>query len=226
VVPGVVVADGSGAPVLRVAVPGREDAVVRWRLLGPSGQVAPTGSAAATVAAGTVADLPVEGLPPGSYTLVVDADVPVVAGAASFSGGGSAGTDVSWATSAAPLGGASLVALPAADDIGAVLALSADDSAADVLVTAVDAAGAGVGETRVPVATGATTRVDVDALAPDGAVALVVTPPEGAGGIYGAVELTARVAGIGDGVSALPVRPQPQAPADVTVRTVRGGRWP
>lgn len=233
VVPGLVVADGGPPPVLRFAVPGGEDGVVRWRLLGGAGPVALTGPAAATVPAGTVMDVPVEGLPAGDYTAVVDADVPVLAAASSGTGlGGDDPSDTAWSPAGAELAGTSLVALPpgpSADGVDGVtsrLVLSADDDAADVEVQALAADGARTGLVRVAVPTGATVTSDVAALAPDGAAALLVTPPAGVRGLHAAVVLAAPADEGADLVSVLSVRPAPTAPSAVGVRTVQDGRWP
>ncbi len=115
-----------GAYAVRVVVPGTADAVVRVHLLGPHGSVTLPGGVL-TVAAGSVADVPVTGVDDGSYAAVVEADVPVVASglvgrasAGSESAGTSAGVsgksppaELAWAASAVALPAHSAVALPA-----------------------------------------------------------------------------------------------------------------
>jgi hypothetical protein len=70
-----------GSTSIRVAVPGSEEAVVRVRLLTSSGAVEMPTPAVLNVPAGKVMDIPVSGIASGTYTAVVDADVPVIAGA-------------------------------------------------------------------------------------------------------------------------------------------------
>ena len=64
VVPGVVVLPG-GAARLRVAATGSDDAVVRYHLLGPAGDVEPPGTGVLTVPAGGVADVSLRWVRPG-----------------------------------------------------------------------------------------------------------------------------------------------------------------
>jgi hypothetical protein len=70
-----------GSTSIRVAVPGSEEAVVKVRLLTSSGPVELPTPNVMNVPAGKVLDIPVSGIASGTYTAVVDADVPVVAGA-------------------------------------------------------------------------------------------------------------------------------------------------
>ncbi|MBT0770336.1 hypothetical protein KIH74_15445 [Kineosporia sp. J2-2] len=70
-----------GSTSIRVAVPGSEEAVVRVRLLGSTGEIDLPTSGVVNVPGGGVADVPVSGIASGTYTAVVDADVPVIAGA-------------------------------------------------------------------------------------------------------------------------------------------------
>lgn len=105
VVPGVVVRDrvddAERASVVRVVAPdfspvaslaqaSEEDAAqvagdvvgqVRVTLLGPDGHVVLLGATAHDLVAGQVIDVPLTGVPAGEYSVVVDADVPVLAGA-------------------------------------------------------------------------------------------------------------------------------------------------
>lgn len=84
VVPGVQVgtstADGADVAALRLLAPDKAG-TAQVHVLGPDGEVSFPGGADVALDAGAVIDLPLGGLPAGSYTLVVDADVPVLAGA-------------------------------------------------------------------------------------------------------------------------------------------------
>ncbi|MCA5892767.1 DUF5719 family protein [Isoptericola sp. NEAU-Y5] len=72
--------DDPHAPRLRLLAPGEDDGAARIRVYGPSGEVTLRGADAVDLRAGVVTDVPLGGLPAGSYTVVVDADVPVVGG--------------------------------------------------------------------------------------------------------------------------------------------------
>jgi hypothetical protein len=104
-----------GSTAVRIAVPGAEEAVVRVRLLDSGGAVELPRTAVVSVPAGGVVDVPVSGIPSGTYTAVVDSDVPVVAGAL-VGRGGVAGTEVAsefaWAAAARPLAGSGYLVLP------------------------------------------------------------------------------------------------------------------
>lgn len=74
--------DDPHAPRLDLLAPGAEAGTANLAVLGPDGPVRLRGGEAVDLAAGQVTTLPLGGLPEGTYTVVVDADVPVVAGAA------------------------------------------------------------------------------------------------------------------------------------------------
>ena len=77
-------ASSSTRPVhdlVRVAVPGDQDAVVRVTVLNRDGLVPWTGESVLSVAGGAVGELPLAGLPEGTYAVAVRSDVPVVASA-------------------------------------------------------------------------------------------------------------------------------------------------
>lgn len=75
------------APVLRLLAPGDRDGTATVRLLGADGPVELPGAQEVPLGAGETTDVPLGGLPAGAYTVVVDADVPVVAGAVTSSTG-------------------------------------------------------------------------------------------------------------------------------------------
>lgn len=230
VVPGVVVRARSAPPLLRLVAPGGEDAVARWRLLGPKGQVAAKGTAAATVPAGSALDVPLQGLRPGDYTVVVEADGPVAAAVRTSSGTGRGPTDVAWSGSAEPLAGAVPAALPGQGAEARLLLYSTDTSTdystggeAHVDVRALAPDGSTTGRVRATVDDTATATVDVGALAPRGAAALVLEIPEGSEGVRAAVDLTVPAAEGPVLTSVLAVRPPPPVPGSVTV--VQSSRW-
>lgn len=74
--------DDPHAPRLDLLAPGATAGTARLAVLGPDGPVRLRGGEEVSLEPGQVTTLPLGGLPAGSYTVVVDADVPVVAGAA------------------------------------------------------------------------------------------------------------------------------------------------
>ncbi|MFC8191168.1 DUF5719 family protein [Cellulomonas sp. NPDC057328] len=84
-VPGIVVEEsqvgGEVGPALRLLAPGEDGTTARVTLLGGDGPLDLPGADEVELAAGTVVDVPLAGLPAGAWTVVVDADEPVVAAA-------------------------------------------------------------------------------------------------------------------------------------------------
>ncbi|MCB7137173.1 DUF5719 family protein [Cellulosimicrobium marinum] len=73
--------DDAHAPRLRLLAPGAEHGAAHVTVLGEDGAVPLRGVEDVALTAGVVTDVSLGGLPPGRYTVVVHADVPVVAGA-------------------------------------------------------------------------------------------------------------------------------------------------
>lgn len=119
--------DDPEAAVLRVLAPGDEGGDVSVTLLGPDGAV-PLPGGTATLTAGTVLDIPLDGVAAGDYTAVVSADVPVVAGAmlSRSSAGAEGAADRAWVASASA--GPAAMAIPDGATARLVLA-SVPDSA-------------------------------------------------------------------------------------------------
>lgn len=107
--------------VLRLVAPGDEGGDVSVTLVGPDGPVALPGGAT-TLAAGTVLDVPLGGVAAGDYTAVVDAQVPVVAGAMLTRGAGGEEDVADRAWVPATAAGAGPLALP--DGVSGRLVLS------------------------------------------------------------------------------------------------------
>ncbi|MEO6790557.1 MAG: DUF5719 family protein, partial [Ornithinibacter sp.] len=134
VLPGVLV---EGPTSVRVAVPGEQDAVVRLTVLGANGLVPLGGESVANVAAGTVGEVLVSGLAQGTYAVVVNSDVAVVAAAMSQVGDGPGPGEFSWTPSSDvidTLGGA---ALPATAGVERTLSLAATGGASSAQVQTV-----------------------------------------------------------------------------------------
>lgn len=127
---------GTGPASLRVAVPGDQEAVVRLSVLARDGLVPLTGETVLTVGGGSVADLPIEGAPEGTYAVVVRSDVPVVAAVLSQVGDGSAPSDFAWSVASGGVSSVAGSALAASPSIGRELRLisTGGSSAAEVTV--------------------------------------------------------------------------------------------
>ncbi|WP_164983944.1 DUF5719 family protein [Cellulomonas endophytica] len=129
-----VVGDPDG-PVLRLLAPAAAGTAT-VSFLGPTGAATLPGVAEVPLAAGEVTEVPLAGLPAGAWTVVVDADVPVVAGALLTRPGGADELDPgvtrlerAWAaaTGATPAGA---VVLPAGLDARLVLGAVPQDPGA------------------------------------------------------------------------------------------------
>lgn len=101
---------GVDFPVVRLLVPGDKDAQVTVGAVGEAGTSAGN-SYAASLKAGTVAEVPLDHLKDGSYTVTVNSTVPVVA-AARTSVIGAKTRDFSWFSSAQPLQKSLLAVIP------------------------------------------------------------------------------------------------------------------
>lgn len=138
VVPGVVV-DATGSTSVRVAVPGPQDAVVRVSVLDRAGLVPWTGESVLSVTGGAVGELPLTGLPAGTYALALRADVPVVASAFSRVGTGTAPGEIAWSPAALGIdsvGGAALA--PVADLERTLQLVSTGGNSTAEVVTVID----------------------------------------------------------------------------------------
>ncbi|GII99306.1 hypothetical protein Slu03_16840 [Sediminihabitans luteus] len=236
VVPGVVsggedVGD-EGAPVLRVLAPDA-DAAVTVSLLGPDGPVDLPGLDDVDLPAGAVVDLGLGGVPPGTYTAVVEATAPVVAGVELRRDGeqdpdatrDALQRDRAWIPATAP--GAGAVAVPPGV-VGTLVASAVprDDDAGGALaatLVAYGADGAELASRDVDLDVGSTTTLALADLADDGPVAGVrlVTgdAPAGVEMAWGlAVSAGEPAAGATEGSLISWVAPTPDPVAEVTVQ--------
>lgn len=140
---------GVDFPAVRILVPGDTDAKVTVGVVGESGTAVGTAHAQ-TVKAGNVAEIPLNDLKDGSYTVTIDSSVPVVASARTSVIGGKA-RDFAWFVSSAPLGDAQLVAIP---DAPSPVLHFANPEEKDVTVTIRPASGASI-TVKVPAEGGA-----------------------------------------------------------------------
>ncbi|MBO3093928.1 DUF5719 family protein [Cellulomonas dongxiuzhuiae] len=187
VVTGLVVAESQvgspDAPVLRLLAP-RDATTARIALLGGDGPVALPGAQDVALAAGEVTDVPLGGLPEGVYTVVVDAQAPVVAGAVTTSVGQQGGLDDeqrverAWSASSA-LDAHGVVALPRGTDaavvVGAVGRDADDTREATATLRVLGGDGRALSEHDVRVDAGTTGAWRVADLA-EGAVGVELVP--------------------------------------------------
>ncbi|MFI7588397.1 DUF5719 family protein [Spongisporangium articulatum] len=169
-------ATSAGSSFVRVAVPGSEEAVVKVSLRDASGQVQLPAKAVQNVRAGSVVDIPLDGVPAGYYTAEVDADVPVVASAQVGRRGGTGkylASEFGWAPATDPLSGEGVVALPAGPQV--TLSVASVGEAGSLTVEAITADGKFLQPKTIQVARGATVAAGV----PAGSVGLRFTAFEG-----------------------------------------------
>ncbi|WP_431246843.1 DUF5719 family protein [Leifsonia xyli] len=133
-------AEGVGVdfPVVRLLAPGDRDAQVTIGAVGETGTAAGD-SYATTVKAGTVAEVPLDHLKDGSYTVTVNANVPVVASVRT-SVIGSKARDFTWFSSAQPLQKELLASVPSG---GSATLHFANAGEADRTVTVIGLGGGG-----------------------------------------------------------------------------------
>jgi hypothetical protein len=200
-VPGVAV---DGAALVRVAVPGPDEAVAQVRVLGTGGEVVAPANGVLRVPAGSSRDLQLSDLPAGTYGIEVTADVPVVAGAMVERRSDPAGVaDLAWLASVPPLTGREQVlGVPGVtagrSDLTATLVLTAPRGAASAQLVSGTSA-----PTTVQVPAGTTKVVTVPA---DQAAFLRAGP--GSGPVVAARLLTAPTA-LGQLITAASLRPAP-----------------
>jgi hypothetical protein len=199
---------GAGQRLLHVAAPASSDAVVKIRLLAPSGPFVPAGADVLGVPAGTVGTLDLERFVGGQPVAVeLQSDVPVTGSVLARFGGPSGPGDLGWTAAGPALATPTLLA-----DVGlgekrsATLLLSSAGRATTVRLEPIAA-----GSTRVPapfaanVPEGGTVAVRLPAAAGGGTYALRIVPTAGQPVWAGAV-VTAGAPGLLLG-TVVPVRP-------------------
>ena len=249
VVPGLAVVDSAvgdlSAPALRLLAPGETGTTAQVTLLGPTGVTELPGAASVALAPGEVTDVPLGGLPAGSYTAVVDADQPVLASAVVTRPGVVGELDDvpsverGWAASTA-VGRSGVVAVPAGTRgtlVAGAVATGADPStggSAMATLRFLGADGSVLAERRLRLDAGTTGAWSVDQLASgtgDVVLAAAAGPAEPAG-VVGVDLVTDEGAAVGiawalvaeadepDGVlvSVLDPVPVPRTSPDVAVR--------
>jgi hypothetical protein len=104
-------ADATAA--VEVTIPGNSDAVVEVKVFGPGGQAALPNGGVVTAKAGSVTEVPLAGLPAGTYTLSLSSDTPLTATARMVdSTKPGEPVDFAYSPAAARVGDNQLVTLP------------------------------------------------------------------------------------------------------------------
>lgn len=179
---------GFAFPVVRLLVPGKTDAQVTIGAVGEAG-TAVGDSYATTVKAGQVAEIPLDHLKDGNYTVTVNSDVPVV-GAVRTSVIGTNERDFTWFSSAQELQDDLLVSIPSgaaatihfanageADQTVTVSGTAADGETAKVVVPAEGGALASLAPGAYRVTGAAGLRGSVSFAADGRASSFALSPP-------------------------------------------------
>ena len=140
-------ADGAGTLVVRVLNPGQTETIGTVTALTATGE-RPIPEAVVRVPAGSVVDVPIEGLPAGPTTLAVSADSAVVASARSFVN--DRGMDATWTVSQPALTDVGGAAIPQREGVSRTLVVSSRSAGATVSVTQVSAGEPETSEVLVP----------------------------------------------------------------------------
>lgn len=176
----------AGPAMLRIAVPGEQEAVVQTRLLTADGPRPLPASAVVRVPGRHVIDIDLSALPAGRDAIQVRADQPVVAGLMTQrrAAAATSQSDFAWTTSTPPISAVAGTLVPPGLDGG--LTLAATGAAATATVTVVSAAGA---VTRRAVTVPADSTLSLPLAGPS---QVWVTPQSGT--LRAGVDLVARVA--------------------------------
>ena len=94
-IPGLEIQDGDAA-FLRLLVPGDEPGSVDIKLVGPTGDIGIEDLLAQEVAGDSVTDISLAGIPSGTYTAIIESDVPLTASAFLASGEEDSERDIAW----------------------------------------------------------------------------------------------------------------------------------
>lgn len=187
----------SAAPEVRVAVPGKDEAIVRVRAISPSGDVA--FDKVSTVRSGSSGLVRLTGLATGSYDVQITGDVPVAASAMSRTAN-SGVTDLAWSPAVEGGKGPAGIALPTGVPNRVTTLMLAAQQRTKVELVIVTPLGAETKTIEVP----ADRPVVTD---PKGATAVWVRP---AGG--GAVQAAVTISGRRDDGALLATIPLQQTP--------------
>jgi hypothetical protein len=149
-------------PALQITVPGSADAVVAVKLFGRDGQKALPGGGVVTAKAGAVTEVPLSGMPAGSYTVSVSSDVSFTAAARVTRGlDAEDASDFAWSAASARLGSQHVVPVPGTGD--RYLIFGAPEGRATISYTPVTADGKIREAAAADIAGGTTASIKVPA---------------------------------------------------------------
>lgn len=215
--PGLEIKDDDTA-LLRLFVPGEAPGEVDVRLIGPTGEIAADDLRGLAVSGGAVTDVPLAGVPAGTYTAIVEGTVPLTGSAFLATGAEATPRDIAWLP-ATPRDEYSVFALPDSSISRAqtlVVAGVETDAVAQVYL-ATDA-GELVATEQLFVAAGESRSTRIPAsIDTDGVVGVVVEAdqPVATGFIIRSEKID------GGAVSLLPPTPSSVLPGGVDVRLVQ-----
>ncbi|MFQ4147796.1 DUF5719 family protein [Arthrobacter sp. LAPM80] len=160
--------------ILAVTVPGVADSMVEVKAYGPDGQVALPNGGVFTAAAGKVSQLPLAGLPQGTYSLSINADAAVAATVriVNSTKAGDA-VDLAFAPSAGRLGDTHLVTLP--QDTSSTLVFTAPEGASTLSLVPISADGVPGAGKDVALRAGTTKTLDPAAFLGSGTAAVLIS---------------------------------------------------
>ena len=150
------------APALQLTVPGSTDAVIAVKVFGRDGQKALSGGGVVMAKAGSVTEVPLLGVPAGSYTVAVSSDVSFTAAARVTRGLKSEDpSDFAWSAASARLGSQHVVPVPGSGD--RYLMFGAPEGRATISYTPITADGKIRAAAVVDIAGGTTASIRVPA---------------------------------------------------------------
>ena len=143
-------------------MPGSADAVVAIKLFGRDGQKALPGGGVVTAKAGSVTEVPLSGVPAGSYTVAVSSDVSFTAAARVTRGlKAEDASDFAWSAASARLGSQHVVPVPGTGD--RYLVFGAPEGRATISYTPITADGKVHAAAAADIAGGTTASIKVPA---------------------------------------------------------------
>ena len=160
-VPGIEIKDADES-LLRLLIPGNDPGLVNIKLIGPNGEVAAEDLMEIEVPGGAVTDVSLRGVPEGSYTAVVESDVPITASGFVGTGEEDVERDIAWMPAVAS-DETNIFALPETSvAVGQTLVMNGSEVDVPARVFLVTDAGELV-EEEVRIAAGETKEMDIPA---------------------------------------------------------------
>ncbi|HSN35843.1 MAG TPA: DUF5719 family protein [Arthrobacter sp.] len=151
---------GDAGPALQITVPGPADAVVAIKLYGRDGEKALPGGGVVTAKAGSVTQVPLDGVPAGLYTVALSSDVSLTAAARVTRGlKAEEASDFAWSAASARLGSQHVVPVPGSGD--RYLVFGAPEGRATISYTPITADGKVRAAAAADIAGGTTASVKV-----------------------------------------------------------------